>query len=85
MSTEQESTRERAKQELIVQLIGLAALAVGVVIASMQRKTSEPDYWRQHRMKAAKAAERRFAGVAAWAWGKAERARVAYERERDAP
>ena len=85
MSEQPQETRERAKQELIVQLIGLAALAAGVVIASWQRKTSEPDHWRSQRMRWAKATERGAARLAAWAWRHAERARVAYERERDAP
>lgn len=86
MNTEQDTaTRERAKQELAVQLIGLAALIVAGVIVSWQRKLSEPDHWRQQRMRWAKVAERRFAGMAAWGWRHAERARVAYERERDAP
>ena len=84
-ASEQDMTRERARQELIVQCIGLAALAAGVVIASWQRKMSEPDHWRQHRMRWAKATERNAARLAKWAWGHAERARVAYERERDAP
>ena len=80
-----QGTKDRARQELIVQLIGLAALAAGVVIASWQRKISEPDHWRSQRMRWAKGAERAFARGAGWMWRHAERARVAYERERDAP
>lgn len=84
-SGEQDVTHERARQEFIVQLIGLAALAAGVVIASWQRKMTEPDHWRQQRMRWAKGWERQFARGAAWAWHHAERSRLAYERERDAP
>lgn len=73
------------KQEAAIQLIGLAALIVAGVIVSWQRKMSEPDHWRSQRMRWAKRLERNYASVAAWAWAKAERARVAYERERDAP
>lgn len=82
---ETDATKERAKQELAVQLIGLAALVVAGVIVSWQRKMSEPDHWRSQRMRWAKATERGAARLAAWAWRHAERARVAYERERDAP
>ena len=86
MSTEQDAaTRERAKQELAVQLIGLAALVVAGVIVSWQRKMSEPDHWRSQRMRWAKRAERALAGGAGWMWRHAELMRVAYERERDAP
>lgn len=73
------------KQELTVQLIGLAALVVAGVIVSWQRKLSEPDHWRSQRMRWAKTTERMLARSAGWAWRHAERARVAYERERDAP
>lgn len=83
--TEQQETRDRARQELIVQCIGLAALAAGVVVASWQRKLTEPDHWRLQRMRWAKGTERAFAGCAGWMWRHAERARIAYERERDAP
>lgn len=83
--SEQPDTRERAKQEATAQVITILGAVVLVIVYSWQRKMSEPDHWRQQRMRVAKAAERRLAGLAAWAWGRAERARLAYERERDAP
>ena len=83
--TEPQDTRERAKQEAAAQAVAVLGAVILVIVYSWQRKMSEPDHWRQQRMRAAKSAERRLAGLAGWAWARAERARLAYERERDAP
>lgn len=80
---EQTPAVEAAKTEAARQVIILAFAIVGTgIMIWAQRHASDPDFARSHRMRAAKQAERRFARLAAWAWQRAEQARLWYEQER---
>ena len=82
---EREPAREAAEREAAIQAIRIAALVISVLIVASQRHLTEPDFWRGLRMSAAKRAERFWATLAAGAWRRAERHRLAYEAERGAP
>jgi heme A synthase len=72
-----------ARDEAARQAIILAFSVVGVIVMIWaQRHASDPDAARTVRMRTAKGAERAYAHAAAWAWRQAERARLAYERDR---
>lgn len=73
---------ETAKAELARQAVILIMGTLGVLAyVWIERHSSDPDFFRAHRMRAAKASERFWARVAAASWRLAERARVEYERE----
>jgi hypothetical protein len=72
------TVRDEAARQAIALVFGVAMM---VIAAAAQRKATQPDAWRTERMRILKAAERQLAQLAAWSWQKAERARVAYERE----
>jgi hypothetical protein len=61
-------------------------LAAGIVsvllMVAAERAAASPDFWRTARMRAARDGERILAALAGTAWRAAERARLAYERER---
>jgi len=65
---------------IIVSYIGYMKL--GKDFQQAQRNASDPDYERGQRMRQAKMTERMFAKLAWWAYRQAEKARVAYERDR---
>jgi hypothetical protein len=72
-----------AREEAARQGAWLAVMLVAVpVLVWLERKASDPDAWRTAKMRAAKGAERFCARSAGEWWALAERARVAYERER---
>lgn len=71
--------REEAARQAVALAFALAVLPLAVWV---ERKLSGPDAERQAKMAAAKGMERAAARVAARAWALAERARLAYERER---
>jgi hypothetical protein len=78
-----DSAESPVRDELLVQLITLASGIAGVIIMiELQRRAAGPDAWRSARMRAAKRMERGWARLAAWSWRRAERDRLAYERER---
>jgi hypothetical protein len=71
-----------AKAEAARQLVILAFGIAGVLIMVWaQRASSDPDFYRAARMRAAKVSERLAARVAARSWGLAERARRSYESD----
>ena len=73
----------RAREEAAGQAVWLAAMAIAIpLLAWIERKSRDPDSWRTVKMRGAKGLER-FAAQSAAAWWKvAERARLAYEAER---
>ena len=73
-----EAAQEEAARQAVILVFGVAAVAAYVFV---QRAVAGPDFLRTWRMRAAKAAERNFAGLAGSAWRAAERARRAYEAE----
>lgn len=83
MDEQQHETVTSPGQDLLFKLIGTAIIITATVLAAqMERKASDPDWLPQRRMRLAKAAERFCATSAAGWWHLAERARLAYERER---
>ena len=73
----------RAREEAAGQAVWIAAMAIAIpLLAWLERKASDPDAWRQVKMRAAKCVERFAAQSAAGWWRLAERARRAYEAER---
>jgi hypothetical protein len=73
---------DAASTEAARQAVVLAFGVVSVLIMVWaQRAAADPDFYRGQRMRAAKAAERALARLAAWSWSRAERARRAYDRE----
>lgn len=73
----------RAKEEAAGQAVWLAAMVIAIpLLAWLERKATQPDAWRQLKMRAAKGVERFAATTAAEWWKLAERARRAYEAER---
>jgi hypothetical protein len=81
----EQTVPETAAREAAVQAVRLAFMvlagAVAVITVMAQRSASDPDLMRQLRMRWYKASERADARLAANAWARAERARLAYERE----
>lgn len=72
-----------AREEAARQGVWLAAMLVAIpVLAWLERRSTDPDFARAVKMRAAKTAERAFAMAAARAWAGAEWARRAYEAER---
>ena len=79
---EPQSPAETAKAELARQAVILVMGAAGLLIyVWVERHGSDPDFFRAHRMRAAKVSERFWAKSAAACWRLAERARVEYERD----
>lgn len=78
MSDDHEA-RERAMGALAE---GVVLIVMGVLLQLAQRKASDPDGFRDWRMRGWKLAERFCAQSAANWWKLAERARLAYEAER---
>lgn len=82
MVNEQPDTAGTVQAEAARQAVILAFSIVGVLIMVWaQRASSDPDFHRAARMRAAKAGERAAARLAARAWRLAERARRSYERD----
>jgi hypothetical protein len=82
VSEQADSPAVTAKAEAARQVVILAFGVVSVLIMVWaQRASSDPDFYRAARMRAAKAGERLAARVAARSWGLAERARRSYEAD----
>jgi hypothetical protein len=80
---EETTAGQAARKEAATQAVALAFGVVMLVIYTWgQRRMGDPDSLRSVRMSAAKRAERFWAKLAAAAWGKAESARLKYERDR---
>ena len=72
-----------AREEAARQGVWLLAMVIALpVLAYVERKSTDPDFLRLCKMRAAKAVERFAATTAAEWWKLAERARLAYEGER---
>jgi hypothetical protein len=69
---------ETARQAVIL-IFGVVSVLVYVWA---NRVAAAPDFARSQRMQATKQAEKAWARLAAWAWARAEQARVAYEKDR---
>ena len=75
-----EQPADVAQREAARQAVILVFSVIGVLVAiAAQRAAGDPDFYRGLRMRAAKAAERGHARLAAWSWRRAEQARVRYE------
>jgi len=75
-----------AREEGARQAVQIAAMVIAIpLLAWLERTASSPDGRRLLMMRLAKLAEKVSARVADRSWKLAERARVAYEGERDAP
>lgn len=71
-----DAVQAEAARQAVILVFGIISV---LVMVAAQRAAADPDFYRGQRMKAAKAAERGLARVAAWAWRRAERARLRYE------
>jgi len=78
----EQTPADLAQAEAARQAVILAFGVVSVMIMVWaQRASSDPDFARRARMRAARQGERLAGRVAARAWQLAERARLAYERD----
>lgn len=73
-----DAARTEAARQAVILVMGALGLVVYVWV---ERHGSDPDFFRGHRMRAAKISERFWAKTAAACWRLAERARVEYERD----
>jgi hypothetical protein len=72
------TAREETTRQAIILVFSIAGV---LLMIAAQRAAADPDFYRSLRMRAAKSLERAAARAAAWSWGRAEAARVAYDRE----
>jgi hypothetical protein len=72
------TAREETTRQAIILVFSIAGV---LLMIAAQRAAADPDFYRSLRMRTAKQVERAAARMAAWSWGRAEAARMAYERE----